>query len=196
MSDASIHKLADRLLSIRLAVADVRAADSASKMDAAWLEFLRSASRFYSTLSTASKVSGKAKAWFGRQKSIRRTDPLLSYIHQARNAEEHGLRHITVRDSTQVVLHPGSEVWLRSDGKQWHIENASGDYRPSHDVVALVTVTNEEYGDTFDPPTISQAGVLREMTPLEVANVASERFEALFVEARSVVTAARGSSRT
>jgi hypothetical protein len=121
MTADPILKLADRIFKVRSAVAALRAADNADKIDAAWLEFLRSASRFYSTLKASSNASGKAKAWYGRQKNTRKRDPLLSYIHQARNAEEHGLRHITVRDSTQVVLHPGGQVWFRSDGMRWHI---------------------------------------------------------------------------
>lgn len=185
-ADAAL-KLADRLVKIRSAVAALRSAENADGMDAAWLEFIRSASRFYSTLEQASKVHGKAKAWFGRQKHVRKNDELLSYIHHARDVEEHGLRHITSRDSSKVVLRPGGEVWFRSDGKRWHVDAASGDVRPSYDIVSLVAVRDDRYNDTFEPPTSHKGNKLTVGSPLEVAELALVHFEVLFREAKTLV---------
>jgi hypothetical protein len=57
----------------------------------AWSDFLSASHRTFSKLEQAAKTSGTSKAWFGRKVHDRRNDPLLSYIHHARNVDEHGL---------------------------------------------------------------------------------------------------------
>ena len=53
--------------------------------------------QFIPSLNKAAKVSGKASAWYGRVKKLRKDDPLLSYMHHARNSEEHGIEDTTKR---------------------------------------------------------------------------------------------------
>ena len=64
---------------------------SPAEIQTAWSNFLLAANNIYSKLEQSAKANGKSKAWFGRVKHIRKTDELLSYIHHARNSEEHDL---------------------------------------------------------------------------------------------------------
>lgn len=54
----------------------------------AWSDFLVHAQRTYDRLGKACN-KGPAKGWFDKIASLRKTDPLLQYMHQARNADEH-----------------------------------------------------------------------------------------------------------
>lgn len=68
----------------------------------AWSDFLVHAQRTYDRLGKACK-KGPAKGWFDKIVSLRKTDPLLLYMHQARHADEHnGLVAIEV-PSLRVV---------------------------------------------------------------------------------------------
>jgi hypothetical protein len=52
-----------------------------------WGTFLAAADGIYEVLKDGAEKNGKSAAWFGRMKHIRKKDELLSYIHQARNAD-------------------------------------------------------------------------------------------------------------
>jgi hypothetical protein len=68
-----------------------------------WENFLIAANGIYSKLERGAKTNGKSKAWYGRKKHERKNDPLLSYLHHARNAAEHGIQRITSRTSTRSL---------------------------------------------------------------------------------------------
>src|SRR4051812_42662853 len=67
------------------------------KMEESWAHFLTMANRVYVKLEQGSKISGPSKGWFGRKKHERRSDPLLAYVKNARDADEHGLQNVTDR---------------------------------------------------------------------------------------------------
>jgi hypothetical protein len=76
------------------AIASLDAMNKSKRSDefyTAWSDFLVAANRVFSKLEQGAKISGQSKAWFGRKMHERRTDPLLSYLHHARNVDEHGL---------------------------------------------------------------------------------------------------------
>jgi hypothetical protein len=78
-------------------------------------DFLIAANRIFSKLEQGSKTNGQSKAWFGRKRHERRTNPLLRYIHHARNADEHGLAKVTDRTASGLALGVGPGMW-RFDG--------------------------------------------------------------------------------
>jgi hypothetical protein len=75
-----------------------------ANVTAAWIDFLYAFNGVYQKLQKGSLLNGKSKAWFGRIKHMRDSDELLSYLHQARNAEEHGLEAITKTEFNTPVL--------------------------------------------------------------------------------------------
>jgi hypothetical protein len=98
-----------------------------SEAASAWFEFLLAANRIYSKLERGAKGNGRSMAWFGRMKHARKNDELLSYLHHARNAEEHGLEQSIqigaprlkwLKDDASHVVAPerrGNDIVLRMD---------------------------------------------------------------------------------
>lgn len=70
-------------------------ADSLEDADEAWGEFLTHANRVYTKLRAACHGQGVDWMWFKKKMDERRDDPLLSYIHHARNCDTHRLEPMT-----------------------------------------------------------------------------------------------------
>lgn len=56
-----------------------------------WSAFLSAWKGIYTALEQGAKVSPQSRQWFGGKKAERIRDPLLQYLFEARNADEHGL---------------------------------------------------------------------------------------------------------
>lgn len=77
------------------AVEAMRNAKTFPELETAWSDLLSAGHRIFSKLEQGAKASGTSAAWYGRQKNTRRTYPLLSYIHHARNVDEHRIGALT-----------------------------------------------------------------------------------------------------
>lgn len=55
----------------------------------AWASFLIHTGSVLHALETGADITAQARQWYGGVKRQGRADPLVSYMHQARNAEEH-----------------------------------------------------------------------------------------------------------
>src|SRR5438045_1159874 len=95
MKTTAIDKAHEHLELARAAAENLHAENGFKPYQQAWSLFLSQVSRFYSKMEQGSKGCGKSEGWFGRKKHERRSDPLLSYIHHARDADEHGLECVT-----------------------------------------------------------------------------------------------------
>jgi hypothetical protein len=100
-SDAIRHSLA-RLAKAREALQRLAAATTPDEAEVSWSDLLLAGNAIFSKLEQGSKVTGTAVGWFGRVKKTRKDDPLLSYMHHARNAEEHGIEDVTKRCQYEV----------------------------------------------------------------------------------------------
>jgi hypothetical protein len=96
-----------RLERARSAVAAIDAATALADMHSAWSTFLFAADEIYSKLEQGAKGNG---AWFGYVKRLRKTDPLLSYIYQARNSDVHGIDDSSFTAVTATPTHPDVEI--------------------------------------------------------------------------------------
>jgi len=63
----------------------------------AWAEFLTHASNIYSKLRAACYGHPRDWGWYGKKLDERSRDPLLLYVHKARNTATHRLEDITVQ---------------------------------------------------------------------------------------------------
>jgi hypothetical protein len=105
--DASIASL----MKAAAAVVVMEAAKTFAELESAWSDFLINAHRVYTKLEQGAKTNGKSKDWFGRKKHERKTDPLMRYMHHARNVDEHGLAEITERAPSSLALGVGPGSW-------------------------------------------------------------------------------------
>ena len=158
-----------------------------------WSDFLIAATRVYSKLGACTKGNGKSEAWFGRITRERRTDPLLQYIHQARNTDEHTVEAIVERILPQLTIAIGAcrvtETTSEDGSKHIRIESLGGEparasLTPSRFV--LVPVRHTKYGDTFDPPKQHLGTPLKTGTPIEVAGLALSYLERIVNDARKL----------
>ena len=153
----------------------------------AWETFLSASGTFYSALEQGSKASKKSKHWFDLEKHKRRTDPLLKYLHHARNAEEHGLRGITKITNSNVLLKPGASAEVSSDGKQLYVRAIEGEVEFPGDRIAIIRVHNDKFNNHCDPPDTHLEKNIDDRSPKGVATLAIIYFEKMLEAAQKLL---------
>ncbi len=158
MQERAIKQAKERLSAAEVALTKIEKAVSLQDMESAWHDLLVAASTVYSKLEQGSKGSGPSEAWFGRRKNERKSDPLLQYVHQARNSAEHSIEEVARGAEVSVSigagdLKPGESFGLAQTPDGYLVPATTGDptklqVRGRH--VRLVSVQNR--GATFDPP--------------------------------------------
>ncbi len=179
--------------SLTKAIASAEAMRTAKTMvdfGTAWSDFLLAAGRIFAKLEQGAKISGRSKAWFGRQKHQRQTDPLLAYIHHARNADEHGIERIT-------EVKPGS-IGIGSKGAT-HIKRLiigggriEGETSGDPLVIAITPATATlipvtDRGNVYKPPTEHQGIPLEDTSPLAIAELAISYMRNMIADARTLL---------
>ena len=84
-----------RLLKAEKSLEALKMATKIEDAEEAWTDFLLAASTIYAKLEQGSKGHAKSQAWFGHKKKERKEDPLLRYLHFARNSDEHGIERVS-----------------------------------------------------------------------------------------------------
>lgn len=103
------------LAKAKQAVARMAAADSADGFEEQWKEFLRRLERVWNKANAHFGKSPKWNGWQGKYDNLRRSDPLLSYLVNARGAEEHTVNEIVGRE-------PGGIGINSAEGNSLYIE--------------------------------------------------------------------------
>ncbi len=153
-----------------VALEEMKAATEPSSLEMSWIDFLMASSAVYTKLEQGAKVGGsKSLSWFAARKGIRKTDPLLKYLHQARNAEEHGIRRITGRASSKITIAPGVLVKVESDGENWIIKSGLEGVTIADNVVTLIPVYDGRSRSWYHPPSSHLGDSLPDKLPLTVA---------------------------
>lgn len=213
MQKKVIRSATNRLLWAKSAISAFENAATVGDQRKAWWEFLTNTSAVYEKLKAgAEKAGGKSAPWMGRIVNQRKKDPLLNYVHHARNCDYHGI-----------------EESVEADGFSWGIRNASGgmmfglvkagadedstslpenlvttigvngvDLTPDEAAayglgppmkaasLRLVAVTDSHYGDTFYPPSQHFGNQIDGTCPLTVGKAALAYLEGVVKEAESL----------
>ena len=103
----------------------------------AWVEFLAHAGNIYAKLKAACYGHPRDYGWYGKQLDDRGRDPLLLYIHKARNAITHRLEAVV--EGAPTAVHE-----MNFGGRKMHVTY------PTH--LRLLPVM-DEHGNVYDPPT-------------------------------------------
>lgn len=86
----------------------------------AWYTFLTATKNIYESLKKgANGTTPQSRQWYGSKARERKDDPLLQYVYEARNADEHGLSSSVKRNPGSVrlgVARPGFSSALQFDG--------------------------------------------------------------------------------
>lgn len=190
-----------RLEKARDALKCIEEAKTLDEADSAWLDLLLSGNGVYSKLEQGSKCNGKAAAWFGRVKKQRKDDPLLSYMHHARNSDEHGIEDITKRvkagDATITIREPydpskleGVQLFVGTDSLgRVHVKSSNEEVistkmfdMPS---LTLVSVKDPRFNDEFNVPCQHLGIAISDQSPAAVGKLFLEYISNLIAEART-----------
>jgi len=109
-----------------------------SDHEAAWREVLHRVERIYSKTKAASAGKPDWPAINSEISHLRKTDPLLVYVQQARHADEHSIQHVATDWDAQLSVERVADGSIRVSWKPWDRQ--------------LLPVTNR--GVTYNPPRI------------------------------------------
>ena len=155
MNPNAIEQAKIRLQRAEKALAELRAAEYFDDAESAWSDFLLASSGIYSKLEQGAKGYPKSEPWFGAEKNLRKTDPLLRYIHFARNAEEHGIERVTDRSMDNWNLKFNERRPLQMQRLNKETEEPEGDLVDAvlaGPTLKVVRVYDRRFGDFADPP--------------------------------------------
>lgn len=145
------------------ALSVLKSAGDFSKIEQAWTQFLSSFGRLYSKLELGAKSNARSAEWYRAVRATRKSDPLLQYLHQARNSHEHGLEDVTTQHAKQLKqpmrLPNGKtfELTIQITTPEVEFKPSTPDINSKYEgpqivsaAVALVPVKN--YNVIFSPP--------------------------------------------
>lgn len=201
MKAIALAKAREHLEQAKEAAANLTLDNGFRPYERAWSQFLSQVSRFYSKLEQGAKGCSKSEPWFGKKKHDRRTDKLLSYLHHARDSDEHGIDYITqLKADASVIEFPEAQevsinMWIKrnSDGtldiRDPQVRTPAGvfdDVVHQNPRVELVTVHDRRFGNSFDPPAEHLGKALEDNGPEHVAEVVMQYFDEMLEEASAL----------
>jgi len=180
------------LAGAKLATARMAAARSADDREHEWRSFLNWIDQVLTKLAKGYRgFGGQIEPWIGAQVSIQRADPLLLYLAEARDADQH-----TVGECVEVT--PGRYEFTvpgtGPNGGAVHIESLvvqNGrvvEYRGNAPAIERVTPARMEVvavtsrGRQYDPPEEHLGSPVESRDPLVLAGLAIRHYERLLTE--------------
>ncbi|MEC5290153.1 hypothetical protein VSX64_05105 [Aurantimonas sp. C2-6-R+9] len=174
-----------------------KSADFAS-FSIACTDFLLAANSVFSILEKGAKDNATSRQWYGGKKKQCRQDPLIRYLVQARNADEHGIEPVAVHAPGSFAIGaPGESVLLsnitvNAAGHTTALVHSVGGKLPTVEVQPphpkLVAVYDDRFGgEWFQPPTKHLGMKLPSATPLPIARLMVRFLTNLVDEAASYI---------
>jgi hypothetical protein len=190
MDPRAITKTQSRLRAAGKAISDLENSKHYTEFSDTWFVFLTAWKSVYTVLEQGSKVMPRSRQWFGNQSAIRRNDPLLQYLYEARNDDEHGLGEVIehVRGQLNIgVSRPGFSSAVRFDKPIGQgITATSLDNLPVlvEGILPHAKLTRiHGRGRNYDPPTIHLGTPLISNLPIPVAKLGLAYLERMVAEA-------------
>jgi hypothetical protein len=197
MKPHALELAAERLDMAEVEIFVIERASTYKEFRIAWTKFLLALNATYSKLEQGSKGGGKSEGWWGRLKNRRRTDPLLQYLHQARNTDEHGIVPVSKLVPQQIgigSIKPGvnnmefGSINISEKGI-FLGPNSKGEipdvtiYPP---YAELVTVIDTKHNNVYEPPTVHLQKTLEDTSPLGVARAGLNFLKSALEDARTL----------
>ena len=166
------------LIRAKLAVVAMRKATTLNQFEESWKEYLGRIERTWNKISNHFGKSPKWNSWQGPFDRQRRQDSLLSYLVNARGAEEHTVKEIVARELGGIGINPAfgnriDHLEISNVGGQMNIKTTQPlkiEFIPGR--IALLPVVNRgrtypvpnaHLGKTIDPtdvPALAELGVV------------------------------------
>jgi hypothetical protein len=155
-----------------------------------WQDFLVQWKGTYMKVQQAAKTTPQEVQWFGGVNAIRRNDPLLRWLYEARNDEEHfgATDSATKRPATiefkVVKANPGGGITFRlSDLRNPETGELVGTDKRLRPGVAVLHEVTERDGIRKVPPPTSHLGKPMQNHPTVAATLGLQWLEALVAKA-------------
>lgn len=174
-----------------------------------WYIFLHAAKGIYTTLEQGAKATPQARQWFGEMTKVRKNDPLLRYVSEARNDDEHGIEENTELRKSALkigVATPGSSRAMIDQfgntfincGTAYYIEGGnpnqenlpvvqSLDGKPVYSIFQperiILKPVHDRGRNQYNPPTTHMGKKLETGGPVEVAELTLNYLEKLIAQA-------------
>jgi hypothetical protein len=199
MTPQIIEKCRSRIRIASKALGEIAGVKNFSEFSDGWYTFLTAWKNVYTLLEQAAKATPQATTWFELKREEKRNEPLLRYLYQARNDEEHGIgRSIEPAGSSLYLEHSsdpnakGEATFLYKndgDGFKYTLTSVTGDaYRKIRihgPEIALQSVKTEK-GIFIPPPFAFRGAMLQDRTPVAVAGLALDYIKSMVDEAEAL----------
>jgi hypothetical protein len=171
------------------AIEAMRVASSLTDFEEQWKQFLHRVERVWNKMLGHFGRSPKWHGWASKHEHLRKADPLLSYLVNARRAEEHTVSDIVSRSPSGIGINPaeGSSLYIKKieqrDGKLV-IESPQAlkiEFIPGK--VGLLPVTNR--GRVYPIPSSHLGRPIDPAAVVELAQIAHGYYHAALHSAES-----------
>lgn len=183
----AIPKCLDRLGKAAEALYRTRNGVTADVFRSAFTDYLLMTGSLLHALEAGSKDTPQGRQWWGGKKRLGRSDPLLRYMHQARNVEEHSKEYAALMKPGRLTI--GGPIRPEEDNGGEHMSIAM-DGRVLMDWQAakptLLPLVGERYNEHFAVPDSHMGRRLESQDPVAVAGVYLTYLEALVEEESSL----------
>ncbi len=198
MDKTAYEKANDRYRKAERHLAEIAASQTYEQFKSAWTDFLLAWNTGYTVLEQGAKATPQCKQWFGSTvKKDRRSDPLIQYMHQARNADEHGVKPISdIKPGSVGVKSTTGALYIKrgviGNGRiEIEVDEKYG--KPIFEITPataiLVTVHDDRFKQSFDPPTHHNGEPIADTSPLSVATLALSHLNDVLIRAKSFIQA-------
>lgn len=179
----------NELAQARAAVDAMRSSKSLDEFEENWKEFLRRLERAWNKACAHFGKSPKWNGWKGKHEALRKSDPLLSYLINARGADEHTVNEIVERKPGGIGINPaeGNTLYIeRMEINRGNISIKSPqrlkiEFLPAKTL--LLPVVNR--GRTYAVPTSHLGKAVDPTNVISVAERGVEFYERLLSEAET-----------
>lgn len=184
------EKLWNELTLAKESVQRMSNAQSFEELEQGWTALLTHLDRVWNKAEDHHRKSPKWKNWQAKYVNLRRTDPLLSYLINARNVNEHSIADITQRHAGGVAFrsaNPDEPLIL----KNFKVENGvmsveSAENAIVHFIAAGVqplAVANR--GRTYNPPTEHLGNPIDAVNAVGIATAGAAFYEQFLTDAEA-----------
>lgn len=167
---------------------------------APWSNFLRSTGSILNTLDKATRANPQKRQWYGETKQAAKKDQFLSYMHQARNSDEHDAKWTSNSPLKSFNFNGGDRPITSADpgrpanalftfGKDGLVIDpivfsANPTINYSHHRATLLPVQDRE-GKVYNPPTDFFGKPVSPADPITIGELYAVYLEELVNEAAS-----------
>jgi hypothetical protein len=188
----ALAKANSRLRNARKALDDLTRAKTFIQFSDDWHVFLVAAKGIWTTLEQGTKETAQYRQWFGGKERQRRNDPLLQYLYEARNDDEHGIEPVIEQTPQRLaigVAMPGFSSAMVINGSigiggALHVQTLDGkpaliEVQPSRPKLRRI---NARGNRMYDPPEVHLGTKLASQESIEIARLGIVYLEGLIKE--------------